>query len=137
MMITSSLHPIQLFQTRFQLHCSHKHFNSCCKEEHFKSNRNPWTQIQMSNFANILYLAQTMVSPHNGSLNSWNHWINEQPLYQSLFWPLIQSYFMDDLNNQKDIFLFLEEKNIFVYVNEPCIIAAPYDIRILMERTLW
>ena len=33
-----SMCPIQLFQTRFQLHCRHKNFNSCCKE-HLKGNR--------------------------------------------------------------------------------------------------
>ena len=39
MLITSSMCPIQLFQTRFQLYCRHKNFNSCCKEEHLKGNR--------------------------------------------------------------------------------------------------
>ena len=39
MLITSSMCPIQLFQTRFQLHWTHKNFNSCCKEEHLKGNR--------------------------------------------------------------------------------------------------
>ena len=39
MLITSSMCPIQLFQTRFQLHCRHKNFNSHWKEEHLKGNR--------------------------------------------------------------------------------------------------
>ena len=39
MMITSSICPIQLFQTRFQLHCRHRNFNSCCKEEYLNGNR--------------------------------------------------------------------------------------------------
>ena len=42
-MTTSSMCPIQLFQTRFQLHCRHKKFNSCCKEEHLKGNRDWFT----------------------------------------------------------------------------------------------
>ena len=39
MMITSSMCPIQLFQTRFQLYCRHENSNSYCKEEHLKCNR--------------------------------------------------------------------------------------------------
>ena len=44
-------------QTSFQLHCRHKHSNSCCKEEHLKGNRDceiffvhilTWTQIYQS-----------------------------------------------------------------------------------------
>ena len=59
MMITSSMSPIQLLQTRFHLHWRHKHFNSCCKEEHCKGNRDcamffvhilPWTQIHSHQF---------------------------------------------------------------------------------------
>ena len=37
--ITSSMCPIQLFQTRFQLYCRQQHFNSFDKEEHLKGNR--------------------------------------------------------------------------------------------------
>ena len=59
MMITSNMCPIQLFQTSFQLHCRHKHSNSCSKEEHLKDNRDcemffrhilPWNQIHSHQF---------------------------------------------------------------------------------------
>ena len=38
-LITLSMCPIQLLQTRFQLHFRQNYFNSCCKEEHLKGNR--------------------------------------------------------------------------------------------------
>ena len=40
-------------------------------------------------FAKFLCLAPTMVLAH-GSLYSWNHWINDQPLHLSLSPPLLK-----------------------------------------------
>ena len=45
-------------------------------------------QSEQVEFAKFLSSASTMVVLH-GSVNSWNQWINDQPLYQSLFRPLI------------------------------------------------
>ena len=117
MMITSIMYPIQLFQKFQGFNCiaDIKILVFAIKKNTQKGIRDPWTQIHShqfdaaklvkkifervwdSNFqqsgqikfANFLHLAPIMVAPH-GSLNTWNHWINDQPLYQSLFQPLIQ-----------------------------------------------
>ena len=101
-----------MFQTSFQLHCRHKNFNSCCKEEHPKRQQIQmffmhiltWTQIHQSPvwcnnttykkilegvwYSDFELSEQAMMVLHE-SLNSWNQWINDWPLYQSLFWPLL------------------------------------------------
>ena len=49
-------------------------------------------------FAKFLRSAPTMVAPC-GSLNSWNQWINDRPLYQSLFRPLQVECFLLPFQN--------------------------------------
>ena len=132
MIITSSMCPIQLFQTRFQLYCRQQHFNSFDKEEHLKGNRvwnvflvhfsmdpdsqSPFDVVKLLKkmfeevwdcdferseqlkFAKFLRSAPTMVAPC-GSLNSWNQWINDRPLYQSLFRPLQVECFLLPFQN--------------------------------------
>ena len=118
MIINSSMCPIKLFQTSFQLHCRLFNFNSFCKEEQLKCNRDcvmflraqftmdPDLKYQFDAATllkinllrslkeivisgDLLCFAPTMVEPRE-SLNSWNQWINDWPLYQSLFRPMLK-----------------------------------------------
>ena len=47
--------------------------------------------------------APWLAPPGSGSLNSWNQWMNDQPLYQSLFRPLIRKYLSLRLILKSDI----------------------------------
>ena len=90
-----------------------KRFNSCYKKEHLKGNRQrlqnvfcvhftmdpdlPVTSLMQQHYLKKIFegvwdsnfkrfeLAKFLRS----SLNSWNQWVNDQPLYQSLFQPLV------------------------------------------------
>ena len=104
MMITSSMCPIQLFQTRF--HCIADIRILILVEEHLKGNgdwndfhanftMDPDSQSPVSssdttlkNVWRSLWFWVILTGQICGSLSSWNRWINDRPLYQSLFWPL-------------------------------------------------
>ena len=58
-------------------------YKKCLKE----SERAIFERSDQVKFAKVLCSTPTMVAPR-GSLNSWNQWINDQPLSQSLFPPL-------------------------------------------------